>query len=311
MLVLDAHCDTASALLDQKADLYENNLHIDLKRLLATGGRVQFFASFSNPVKFRNNDLSRILSIIDTIHLAQEQYADKMSICFNFSDIEEAIIHGRIAAILSVEGGDALNCELSVLRQLYRLGVRSMLLTWNRRNLLADGAHEIHGAGLSDFGRNVVAEMNRLGMILDVSHLCEASFREVLELSAAPVIASHSNAKAVCNHPRNLSDIQLKKLKQKGGVVGITFYPYFLNNTDKADMDDVIKHIEHVCSIIGEDHIGIGSDFDGIDSVTAGLEGTHCLPRLFERLLTLNYSERFIKKLAGRNFMRVIQQVLH
>jgi membrane dipeptidase len=311
MLVLDAHCDTASALLDQKADLYENNCHIDLKRLLAAGERVQFFASFSNPVKFRNSSLLRVLSIIDFVYNAQELYGDKMSVCLNSRDIDDAIAHGKVGAILSVEGGDALNSELSVLRQLYRLGVRSMLLTWNHRNMLADGSLETNGAGLSDFGRQVVTEMNRLGMIIDVSHLCEASFHDVVELSAAPVIASHSNAKSVCSHPRNLSDEQLINLRNVGGVAGITFYPFFLNNSDNALVDDVIRHIEHICSITGEDCIGIGSDFDGIECVPAGLEGSQCLTVLFERLLKLNYSESFIEKFAGKNFMRVIRKILH
>jgi membrane dipeptidase len=311
MLVLDAHCDTASALLDLKADLYENSCHIDLKRLLSSGRRVQFFASFSNPFKFRNSSLLRILSIIDYIYLAQEQYSDKISVCLNSRDIDDAMTLGKVGAILSVEGGDALNSELSVLRQLYRLGVRSMLFTWNHRNMLADGSLETHGAGLSDFGRQVVKEMNRLGMIIDVSHLCEASFQDVLELSTAPVIASHSNARSVCSHPRNLSNEQLMNLKNKGGVAGITFYPFFLTNSENASIDDVIRHIEHICSILGEDNIGIGSDFDGIECVPAGLEESQCIPLLFERLLKLNYSESFIEKFAGLNFMRVIRQILH
>ncbi len=310
MLVLDAHCDTASVLLDQKADFFENNCQVDLKRLLAEGESIQFFAAFSNPFKFRNSSLTRILSIIDYIYGAQEQNKDKMSICRNSADMDAAIACGKVGAILSVEGGEALNGELAVLRQLYRLGVRSLLLTWNHRNMLADGSLETHGAGLSDFGRQVVAEMNRLGMIIDVSHLCEASYRDVLELSAAPVIASHSNAKSICAHPRNLSNEQLIQLKNKGGVVGITFYPFFLNNSENASVDDVIRHIEYVCSIIGEDNIGIGSDFDGIECVPSGLEGTQSLYFLFERLLTLNYRESFIEKFAGLNFMRVIRRVI-
>ena len=147
-------------------------------------------------------------------------------------------------------------------------------------------------------------------MIVDVSHLCEASFNDVLELSEAPVIASHSNAKAVCSHPRNLSDAQLRDIRSKGGVVGINFYPYFLNNTQTASLDDVIKHIEHICSITGEDHIGLGPDYDGIDCVPEGLENVRYLPALFDRLLSLNYTDAFIEKLAGLNFFRVIRQIL-
>jgi len=310
MLIIDTHCDTAKLLLDLNADLYENNCHLDLRRLQATGERVQFFAAFADPSKYRNNTLTRVLSILDYMYSAEMQYKDKFFICLNAQDIEKTVACGKVAAILSVEGGEALNGELSALRMLYRLGVRSMLLAWNHRNLLADGASEKHGAGLSEFGRQVVAEMNRIGMIVDVSHLCEASFNDVLELSHAPVIASHSNAKAVCDHRRNLSDSQLRDIQKNGGVVGINFYTHFLNNTDKATIEDVVKHIEHICSITGEDHIGIGTDYDGIESTPENLEGTHCIPLLFDRLIQLNYSSEFVKKLAGLNFMRVIKQIL-
>ena len=310
MLIIDAHCDTALSSLDQKADLYENNCQLDLKRLLGSYQRVQFFAAFANPKKYMNNTLTRVLSILDYVNVAQEQHCDKMSICLNAHDIEKTIASGKVAAVLSVEGGEALNGELSLLRQLYRLGVRSMLLAWNHRNLLADGTEEMYGAGLSEFGRQVVAEMNRLGMIVDVSHLCEASFNDVLQLSSEPVIASHSNAKAVCDHARNLSDSQLTDIKSNAGVVGINFYPYFLNNTEKASIEDVVKHIEHICSITGEDHIGIGTDFDGIECVPVGLEGPHCMSALFDRLFQLNYSSSFIEKFAGLNLLRVINQIL-
>jgi len=318
MLIIDAHCDTALSVLENNSDLYENKFQLDLKRLLAgkkedkksSDGKVQFFAAFADPVQYRNNTLTRVLSIIDCIYRAEELYYDKMSVCVNADDIEKAVSKGKVAAILSVEGGEALNGELSVLRQLYRLGVRSMLLTWNFRNLLADGAGEKYGGGLSEFGRQVVAEMNKLGMIVDVSHLSEASFHDVLELTTAPVIASHSNARAVCDNIRNLDNSQLIKIKKNGGVVGINFYPYFLNNTTKASIDDVIRHIEHICSITGEDHIGIGSDFDGIECTPEGLEGPQHIYSLFERLSRLNYSSTFIEKFAGLNFKRVILKVL-
>jgi len=310
MLIIDAHCDTALSLQEGGGNLYENAYQLDLKRLLSSGKRVQFFAAFADPVEFRNNELVKVLSILDQMYKEAEVHKDKISICFSTKDILEAHAQGKVAAVLSVEGGEALNGELSVLRQLYRLGVRSMLLTWNYRNLLAYGAEEKNGGGLSMFGRQVVSEMERLGMIVDVSHLCEASFFDVMEISKAPVIASHSNSKAVCDNPRNLSDKQLLAIKRNGGVVGLNFYPYFLNNTEKASIDNVLKHIEHICSVTGEDHIGIGADYDGIECVAGDLEGPDKLINLFDRLAQLNYPESFIKKLAGLNFYRVIEQVL-
>lgn len=310
MLIIDAHCDTAKALLENNGDLYENDCHLDLKRLLAYGQRVQFFAAFADPSRYKCNTLTRILAIIDYMYSSEVLHKDKMSICLSANDIENTAGAGKVAALLTVEGGEALNGELAVLRQLYRLGVRSMLLTWNHRNLIADGAAEKSGAGLSAFGCRVVAEMNLLGMIVDVSHLCEKSFYDVMELTTEPVIASHSNSRAICSHYRNLSDSQLLAIKRNGGVVGINFYTYFLNNTDKASIDDVVKHIEHICSVIGEDHIGIGTDFDGIECTPSGLEGAERMPFLFNRLIQLNYSTSFIEKLAGKNLMRVIKQVL-
>lgn len=310
MLIVDAHCDTALSVFENNSDLYGNVHHLDIIRLLETGSRVQFFAAFVNPRTYMNNTLARVLSIIDIVYAASEKHSDKIKVCLSASDIKKAVSEKKVAAVLSIEGGECLNGELSILRQLYRLGVRSMLLAWNYRNLLADGAEEAHGKGLSDFGRKVVAEMNRLGMLVDVSHLCEASFCDVLSLTDAPVIASHSNSKAVCDNERNLTDAQLMQIKNNGGVVGLNFYPYFLNNTENADIDDVVRHIEHICSVTGEDHIGIGADYDGIECTPAGLEGTQCIPLLFERLLQLNYSSSFIEKLAGMNFMRVIEQVL-
>lgn len=310
MLIIDTHCDTALSVYEKEAELFSNCLHLDIERLLQSGERVQFFAAFSNPVKFMNNALTRVLAIIDEVYRAQEQHGDKFAVCLNTQDIGRSLKNGKVAALLSVEGGECLNGELSILRQLYRLGVRSMLLTWNHRNLLADGAQEEYGAGLTSFGRQVVKEMNRLGMIVDVSHLCESSFNDVMAITSKPVIASHSNARAICDNVRNLNDSQLNSIQTNGGVIGINFYPWFLNNTDKASIDDVVRHIEYICSVTGENHIGIGTDFDGIDCTPDGLEGAQCLPSLFERLSQLNYSTALIEKIAGLNFMRVIRQIL-
>lgn len=310
MLIIDTHCDTALSTYEQEAELYRNRFHLDIERLLQSGERVQFFAAFSNPVKYMNNALARVLAIIDQVYQAQEQHGDKFAVCLNAQDIGRSLKNGKVAAILSVEGGECLNGELSILRQLYRLGVRSMLLTWNHRNLLADGAQEEYGAGLTSFGRKVVKEMNRLGMIVDVSHLCESSFNDVVAITSMPVIASHSNSRAICDNVRNLNDSQLNSIQTNGGVVGINFYPWFLNNTDKASIDDVVRHIEYICSVTGENHIGIGADYDGIECTPDGLEGTQCLPALFERLSQLNYSNALIEKIAGLNFMRVIRQIL-
>ena len=311
MMIFDAHCDTAAEILDLKAGLRTNSCHADLERIHSAGSWVQVFAAFVDPVAYRNCEMRRALQIIDNIYRQAEANSDLMAVCTSVGEINKTVGENKLAALISIEGGEALQGELSALRMFYRLGVRSLCLTWNYRNELADGAREEASAGgLSAFGRSVVEEMNRLGMLVDVSHISEKGFWDVLEHSKAPVIASHSNSKAICNHPRNLTDDQLKTLKANGGVAGINLYPNFLNNTDTSSIDDIIKHIEHITALTGEDHIGLGCDFDGIECTPTDIKGVQDIHRIFERLLSLNYSNEFIEKFACGNFMRAVKEVI-
>lgn len=311
MMIFDAHCDTASEILDLRTGLRTNSCHADLERMHSAGSRVQVFAAFVDPVAYRNCELRRALQIIDNIYRQAEANSDLMSVCTTVEEINRAVGENKLAALISIEGGEALQGELASLRMFYRLGVRSLCLTWNYRNELADGGMErASNGGLSAFGRSVVSEMNRLGMLVDVSHISEKGFWDVLEHSKAPVIASHSNSKVICDNPRNLTDAQLKALKANDGVVGINLYPYFLNNTETASIDDIIKHIEHIASIMGEDHTGLGCDFDGIECTPSDVKGVQDVYKIFDRLLALNYSEEFTGKLANGNFMRLAAKVL-
>ncbi len=311
MIIFDAHCDTASATLDLKAGLRSNSCHVDLERMRMPGGRVQVFAAFVNPTVYRSCELRRALQIIDNIYRQAEENSDLMTVCTSAEDIKRAVGESKLAALISIESGEALQGELSSLRMLYRLGVRSLCLTWNYRSELADGAwEEASAGGLSAFGRKVVEEMNRLGMLVDVSHISERGFWDVLERTKAPVIASHSNSKAVCSHPRNLTDAQLEALKANGGVSGINLFPEFLNASGEASIDDIIRHIEHIVSVTGEDHIGLGCDFDGIITTPSDVKGVQDVDKIFDRLLALNYTNEFIEKFAGGNFMRVTEAVL-
>jgi len=193
----------------------------------------------------------------------------------------------RIGILISVEGGEILGESLFMLDIIYRLGVRALGLTWNQRNAIADGVGEEYSKnGLSLFGRRVIAEMNNLGMLIDLSHLNEPGFWDVLQLSNKPVVASHSCAHALCNHPRNLSDEQLRALAEAGGMVGINFCPDFLRQTGQAKIDDVIRHICHIAEVAGVDSVGFGSDFDGITSTPEGLENVekfNCLREMLEK----------------------------
>lgn len=312
MILVDAHCDTITSIMDANEALAENKGHIDLKRLKKyEDGFVQFFAAFISPKHAKMGALSRCLDIIDRLYQEFEINRNDIMLCRNYNDINAALESRKVAGVLTIEGGDALEGSISALRMLHVLGVRAITLTWNHRNQIADGvADAITGGGLTPFGKEVVSEMNRLGMLVDVSHLSEAGFWDVMKTSASPIIASHSNAKSICNHRRNLTDEQLLALKENGGVTGINLCPDFLADDGKANMTHVLNHIEHIVAITGENTLGLGCDFDGIDSTPQGLEGIQFLQDIINELLKLNYNEKLVKKIAGENFLRVIKEVL-
>ena len=187
--------------------------------------------------------------------------------------------------MLSLEGADALQGDVMNLRILYRLGLRALGFTWNHRNEAADGVEEPNPGGLSQFGRQLLVEANRLRILLDVSHLSEKGFWDVMELSETPAFASHSNCKTIYNHRRNLSDDQIKAIILKGGVIGLTFVPYFIRKGEKVRTKDLLRHLDHVLSLGGEDHIAFGSDFDGISQTMEDLQNTGDYTHLVNELL--------------------------
>jgi membrane dipeptidase len=306
MIVFDTHCDTILRLIDSDKNLAENDLQLDLKRLGRLGQAVQVFALCVSPACCQGQAVKNAFKMLDRYWLEIERSGDKVHHCNTAGDIQMAHAQGKVASILSIEGGEALAGELSALRTYYRLGVRSLCLTHNARNELADGASfNSTGGGLTPFGRDVVREMNRLGMLIDISHLAEKGFWDVIALTRQPVIASHSNAKALCPHERNLSDEQLLAIRENGGVVGINYYPVFLRESGVATARDIIAHIDHMAALIGCDHIGLGSDFDGIPTWPADVNGAEDVGNILEALAKHNYSQDDIEKIAGLNFMRL------
>ncbi|MEA2087083.1 MAG: dipeptidase [Candidatus Caldatribacteriota bacterium] len=313
-IVFDGHCDTILEVINHKRSLGSRMLagHLDIPRMKEGGVNVQFFAVFIEGIYKPDSSLKRTLQLIDCFYGEIENNRENISLVTNYNQIEEVNRAGKIAAILSIEGGEALEGDLGVLRVLHRLGVRLLTLTWNQRNQIADGVGESRtGSGLTEFGLKVIDEMNDLRMLIDVSHLSETGFWDVVKRSKAPIVASHSNCYALCPHLRNLRDEQIKAIADKGGVIGITFVPNFLiQEKRKTTVKDVVKHIDYLVEKAGIDCVGLGSDFDGTAGLPLGLEGVDKIPNITEELLNRGYKEKDIKKILGENFLRVFKEVV-
>ncbi len=310
--IVDAHCDTLLKCFQKGQDLDQKDpdKHIDILNLQKSGVLVQFFAVFVETDFKPVGALRRTLQIIDYFTLQLQSLKNKIILVKKYEDIIKARQEGKIAAVLTVEGGEALEGDLSILRILYSLGVRSMGLTWNNRNLLADGVEESStGGGLTTLGVQVIKEMNRIGMVVDFAHLSERGFWNALEVCSSPPIVSHANCRTVYDHPRNLSDEQIKGLAEKEGILGLTFAPSFL--CDKApDAEKVVDHIDHACSLVGTRHVAIGSDFDGIAKVPVGLENAGKWGNLIRALLKRGYKFEDIKRIMGNNMLELLKKIL-
>ncbi|MEW6182789.1 MAG: dipeptidase [Bacillota bacterium] len=305
-LLVDAHCDTLSVLAREGSSFVScDKGHVDLPRLKQGGVNVQLFAVFVSPLCV-GTYLRSVMEQIDVFYSLTEGSGEQLVAVRDLTELRNAIDSEKIAGILSVEGGHMLEGSTGVLRALYQLGVRCLTLTWNGRNELADGVGESETrGGLTSFGRAVVTEMERLGMLIDVSHLAPAGFWDVMRLVRGPVIASHSNSRMIWDHPRNLTDEQVRTLAGTGGVIGVNFVPDFVD-PGKPTLDRLIDHIEHIAAVGGVDCVGIGSDFDGAPYMVTGLEDTASFPALTCGLLGRGWREDEVRKVLGDNFLRVI-----
>lgn len=309
--IIDGHCDTLEKYFDLEADIYKGGqTQLSIKGLKKGGVGLQFFACWISP-NVKDSSLLRGLSLIDAYHNMLSSYQQHIHPVLSYEDISYARKQGKIATLLTVEGGEILEEKLYNLRILYRLGVRSLTLTWNYKNALADGALESDPkGGLSNFGHKVVKEMNKLGMLVDVSHISEKAFYDVIQVSSKPIAATHSNAYSVMKHPRNLNDAQIKAIARKKGIIGINFYPKFLTTEKKVYRKDIIRHIDYIASLVGIDILGFGSDFDGIEITPEDIRGPEAFELIINDLLRLNYKEADIKKIAHDNYRRVLKDVL-
>ncbi len=314
-IIFDGHCDTLLEVLEGKRTLgvRSSEGHIDLPRLREGGVTAQLVAIFIEDRYLPAGATKQTLRVLDVLYRELQANADTLVLAMRAEDIEHAKSAGKVAAVVGIEGAEALEEDLGVLRVFYRLGVRLLTVAWSRRNQAADGAYESRtGGGLSNFGLKLVEECNKLGILLDVSHLSAAGVRDVLQASSQPVIASHSNAYALCANVRNLTDEQLTALAAKGGVVGVTFVPSFIVEGGKdASLERLLDHVDHIVQVAGIDHVGLGSDFDGFGSPPpVGLEDATHLPGITAGLLERGYAEDAVRKVLGGNLLRVFRQVV-
>jgi membrane dipeptidase len=283
---------------------------VDLPRLMEGGIDCQLFAIYVEQAYTPEKALRRTMEMLDAFYQSLEENMDRLALALSHDDIIKASKEGKVAAVLSIEGGEAIEGSLSALRMLYRLGVRAMGLTHSPRNLLADGNRETRAkGGLTNLGVQVVEEMNKLGMIVDVSHLNEQGFWDVVQVCKGPLIASHSNVWSLCKVGRNLKDDQIRAIAEKRGVMGVNFVARFLEKEGKATIETLLDHIDYVANLIGPDHVGLGSDFDGGGRLPE-LEDCSKMPNITRGLVKRGYSDEDIKKILGGNFLRVFKQVL-
>ncbi len=349
---IDTHIDTAQRVLIDRADLSRRSPigHVDIPRLKEGGVNAPFFALWV-PQLYKGADaIQRTLDLRDAMQRLFDLHPELIAPALTAADVERITRSGRIAAVLALEGGHQINNDLGVLRMYHRLGIRAMTLTHFRNNDWADASTDkpAHN-GLTAFGKEVVKEMNRIGMIVDVSHVSDKTFYDTLAVATKPVIATHSSCRELSPVPRNMTDDMLRALAKNGGVVGINFGEGFLNPKDAeqlmaevansiaaepslsgkalddyaaeqmhkdmkakptfATIDDAVAHVDHAVKVAGIDHVGIGSDFDGISSPPKGLEDISKMPALKAALKKQGYSDEDIKKIFGGNALRVLREV--
>lgn len=316
MFICDCHCDTLTELYKKGTALYENEQHLDIKRMIVNGGGLQFCAIFVPTHEFRYyGGLRYTLCLLDKYKrelAAMKTAGVDLYQVLNRADVNEVLNH-KAATLLAIEEGGAIDGSLEALRMLYELGVRAMTLTWSNRNDIADGINEEGtGGGLTVFGRQVVVEMNRIGMLVDVSHISTKGFWDVIDTSTKPIIATHSNAKSLCPHPRNLNDDQIKAIAKNDGLIGITFAGQFLEEDyNDACIDSVYRHIDYMLNLLGNDeHVGFGSDFDGISHPPYNIKGVQDYVPIVEYLQQKNYSDETIAKITHKNVLALLNKVL-
>jgi len=290
---------------------YRHNYnHTDIPRLKDGGVDLQFFSVWVSPTQYTNY-FQQAQVMLNIFNSELSQNTSTIAQARNWFEADSLIQQNKIAAVIGVEGGHHIENSLDNLISLYNSGMRYMTITWNNSTDWAVSAQDSRSTtvGLSEFGRQVIRTMDSLGIIIDVSHTGIKTIQDILQITQNPIIATHSGARALRNHYRNLYDWQIQDIANSGGVIGVVFYPYFLNGSSNASIEDVIAHIDYIKNLVGIDYVAIGSDFDGIEVVPSGLEDTSKFPNLTEALFEHGYTKEEIDKILYKNFQRVFEQV--
>ncbi len=310
-MVIDGHADILFRMGKEKLDFYDVNspLHMGYQQMKKAGVDLQVFVTFVDPAR---RAAEQLVAVLDSIHRFHQQVERPDGVKPIYDRTGLHAIYGDTAnphALLSLEGAECLDGRLSILYALFTLGIRMIGLTWNHANSVGDGVGESRGAGLTDFGKEVVQHMQSLGMVVDVSHLSEQGVYDVALQATSPIIASHSNARHVFEHRRNLTDMQMKTIADTGGVIGVTFVPEFIASHKKVTMDDLIPHVEHMLRVAGVHGVALGSDFDGIDRTMQDLRRGSDYPRFLERL-EKEFGPDVVRLIAYENMFRVLDNTL-
>lgn len=300
--VFDGHCDTILSLNERKETLYDNNCHVSLKRAEKLGGYAQYFAFFTTrgPEPASEYFLRLYPYLIAQLQNAQ----DKARLCADAVQAQQAVGEGKTAILLSIEGAEAIDCDPGKLEWARSLGVSMIGLTWNDENPLA-GSH-LTGGGLTDQGREFVKRAQELGMVVDVSHISEQAFWDICDIATKPIVASHSNSKALCPHSRNLTDAQFLAIADLGGTAGLNQYSAFLGQ-EPVTLDTLRRHLEHFMELAPE-HVALGGDWDGCDSLPQGVDGIDAYVDLYRHLERHGWPQQALQNVYFENLMKVVRR---